>query len=50
MVPEAGYWRPSRVSDIFIKCPFSDSCLGSDTSEYETGECLDGYIGNLCSI
>ena len=50
MVPDIGYWRSSKYSDKFWKCPNIDACLGSpeppDKIDY-TGECREGYYGNM---
>lgn len=50
--PEKGYFRLNQTSDIFLKCPFKDSCLGGvfeDGSYIGEGRCDDKYKGNLCA-
>jgi len=49
MVPESGYWRPSKDTDKFFACPNSGTCLGSpNVSPSLTGECSYGFRGNKC--
>jgi len=52
MVPEAGYWRPDPMLNLFFACPNPDSCIGSSTIApiSLTGLCASGYSGNLCSV
>ena len=47
--PKKGYWRPSEFTDKFFKCPNEEACLGGVESHSYTGECLEGYRGNMCS-
>ena len=42
--PKPGYWRFSKSSTVFWKCPNPDSCIGEST----TGNCAKGYEGNMC--
>jgi hypothetical protein len=49
IVPKAGYWRPSNVTDVFYECNNVDACLGYiDTTSSLQGDCLEGYDGILC--
>ena len=52
MVPQAGYWRPDPLRNLFLACPNPDSCLGSPSAENPSliGICAAGYTGNLCSV
>ncbi len=48
MYPKKGYWRTSKFTDTFYECPNRDACLGSNEMTSDTGECEEGYLGNLC--
>lgn len=50
MVPRAGYWRSNKYSENFFECPNPDACIGSSLPPdlSYTGECDDGYTGNMC--
>lgn len=51
MVPDSGYWRADPISAHFFPCPNPDACLGSPSGRLSlTGECKDGYGGNLCNV
>ena len=61
--PFPGYWRISKESDNFIRCPFPEACLGWEEKSDEkgmknskintdamyVGECAKGYDGILCA-
>jgi hypothetical protein len=50
MVPKQGAWRESNTTDLFFPCNLPEACLGSpDTALMYTGECAEGYYGNLCN-
>lgn len=51
MVPEAGYWRPDPMRNLWFECVNADACLGSPDAENVslTGLCAEGYTGNLCN-
>ncbi|CAG9312604.1 unnamed protein product [Blepharisma stoltei] len=50
IVPKSGYWRDSKFTNNFWKCPYSSACLGSpDNSSLSlTGTCNKGYENNMC--
>mmetsp|Transcript_19548 Transcript_19548/g.35784 ORF Transcript_19548/g.35784 Transcript_19548/m.35784 type:complete len:783 (-) Transcript_19548:1495-3843(-) len=49
MVPKKEYWRASKTTDQFQKCLVDTACLGSpNVVPSLTGDCLQGYRGNLC--
>mmetsp|Transcript_10585 Transcript_10585/g.20407 ORF Transcript_10585/g.20407 Transcript_10585/m.20407 type:complete len:511 (+) Transcript_10585:842-2374(+) len=49
MVPKAGYWRSSKMSEEFLECMLKSACLRSPyVIPSMTGECNYGYRGNLC--
>lgn len=50
MVPEAGYWRPDPMVNLWFECVNEEACLGSPDAENVslTGLCAAGYTGNLC--
>jgi hypothetical protein len=49
IVPKAGYWRASNITDVFYECSNLDACLGYvDTASNLQGDCLEGYEGILC--
>jgi len=51
MVPDPGYWRADPTSAHLFPCPNPDACLGSPAGRLSlTGECKDGYGGNLCNV
>ena len=51
MVPEAGYWRPDPMVNLWFECINKEACLGStDAANLSlTGICAKGYTGNLCN-
>ena len=52
IVPRGGYWRTGPLSPTFYECPNKDACIGSPSPPEKlslTGECADGYYGNLCN-
>ena len=51
MIPNSGYWRSSKYSDTFWKCPNTEACIGSPDAPVKldyTGLCSEGYKGNMC--
>jgi hypothetical protein len=49
ILPESGYWRPSKYTDSLFACPNSAACLGSPHIVPSlTGLCREGYRGNKC--
>jgi hypothetical protein len=49
ILPDKGYWRPSKYSDSIFSCPNSKACLGSPhIMPSLTGVCSEGYRGNKC--
>jgi hypothetical protein len=49
ILPDSGYWRPSKYTDSIFACPNSAACLGSPHIKPSlTGECYEGYRGNKC--
>ena len=62
----AGYWRPHRLSTVFLPCPYPSGCLGgvaiittaagaaSNTTTTTTNAtatgCAPGYNGPLCGV
>jgi hypothetical protein len=49
ILPDSGYWRPSKYTDSVFACPNSAACLGSSHIKPSlTGECHKGYRGNKC--
>ena len=52
VVPQSGYWRSDMYSSTFWQCPYAPACLGSPSPPQAlsfTGQCLEGYFGNLCN-
>ncbi|CAG9312678.1 unnamed protein product [Blepharisma stoltei] len=51
IVPKPGYWRDNNLTDIFWKCPYPPSCLGSPDSNNISfvGICEKGYESNMCN-
>jgi hypothetical protein len=49
ILPDSGYWRPSKYTDSIFACPNSAACLGSPhIMPSLTGVCDVGYRGNKC--
>jgi predicted outer membrane repeat protein len=49
MVPQSGYWRSAKYTDLFFPCPNSATCLGSPhITPSLTGTCSYGFKGNRC--
>ena len=58
LTPKSGFWRKSKESTIFFKCPLELSCLGENRTirftdnyyfeEIATGICKKGYHGLVC--
>jgi hypothetical protein len=48
MYPKKHYWRSNMYTDIFFECLNQYACLGSPNHKSYTGECEEGYRGNLC--
>jgi len=51
--PRAGYWRYNATADLVLECPRGESCLGNSENGADeeldpTGDCAEGYTGNLC--
>ena len=43
-----GYWRRSPFSITILKCPMSESCIGSAT--FGNYSCTRGYFGPMCAL
>ncbi|CAI2387538.1 unnamed protein product [Moneuplotes crassus] len=51
IVPKAGFWRASNMTDSIIQCPNTGACLGySEETPDLLGECQKGYMGITCSL
>jgi predicted outer membrane repeat protein len=49
MVPQSGYWRSNKYTDLFFACPNSAACLGSPyITPSLTGICSNAFRGNRC--
>lgn len=48
MLPKAGYWRASNLTDTFLACYWPDACLGGVDDLLDTGKCAEGYTGVMC--
>jgi predicted outer membrane repeat protein len=49
MVPQSGYWRSDKYTDLFFACSNSAACLGSPyITPSLTGICSYGFRGNRC--
>ena len=49
--PAPGYWRKNATANLILKCTYKDACLGNNGTLKNfslTGECANGYWGNLC--
>eukprot|EP00347_Sterkiella_histriomuscorum_P001991 403369895 len=48
--PKPGYWRKNNYTSTFIKCLYTEACLGMVAPDYNPiGSCFDGYQGILCA-
>ena len=49
ILPSAGYWRSSNLSEIVYPCPLRQACTGNTTGYDYAGGCIKGYYGIMCS-
>lgn len=47
IVAASGYWRASKTSDNFYRCPNPSACLEEEIGSTED-HCASGYEGNCC--
>lgn len=48
IVPAPGFFRASTDSDVMLRCPNENACLGGDPQTAILGTCKQGYTDWLC--